>query len=505
MSSKKSIAKNSIALYVRMAISIAIGFYTSRVILNVLGIDDFGLYGVLGSIVGFCAFLNSSMATSVQRFLTIEVGKGDIEGQCRVFKASRYIHNGLALSILFIAEVVGCIFIENYLNVSESKIFAAHWTYQASLLAMFCTIVSVPYNACIISFEKMKAFAYISIFESVLRLIIVLVLPLVVCDKLIAFAVLSVIVSIIVRLVYFYYIKKRFPFLFTKLPFDKKMAQKIISFSGWNLFGVIAAMLKSSGTDLLLNIYAGLPINAAKSIASRIDSVISGFSQNLFVAINPQITKNYAKGDEQESFNLATLGARYAFYMLLIIILPLMFETEYVLRLWLKIVPEYAVIFTQLTFLYLLLDSITCTLLTIVQAKGQIAKYQLYVGGILLLNFPVSWLFLEYGYSPEVVYVVSIGLLMISDCVRYLLIKRLVNLSLRLFFQKVVLNVFLVALSALVIPLILAYGINTDIHPLFMMMCCILSTITAVFWVGMEREEKNLIINKLRLLLKNNG
>lgn len=503
MSSKKNMAKNSLALYIRMAISIAIGFYTSRVILNVLGIDDFGLYSVLGSVVGFCAFLNSTMAASVQRFLTVEVGKGDIENQCKVFRVSRYIHNVLALVILFVAEIVGSIFIENYLNVPESKIFAAHWTYQASLLAMFCTIISVPYNACIISFEKMQAFAYISILESILRLAVVCVLPLMAYDKLIVFAVLSVIVAVVIRLIYVCYVKKKFPFLFTKSSFDRNLARKMISFSGWNLFGVIAAMLKTSGTDVLLNIYAGLPINAAKAIASRIDGVISGFSQNLFVAINPQITKNYAKGDTQESFNLASLGARYAFYMLLLITLPLMFETEYVLKLWLKIVPAYAVIFTQLTFVYLLLDSITCTLLTIVQAKGQIAKYQLYVGGILLLNFPISWFFLKLGYSPVVVYIISIALLMISDCVRYILIRSLVNLSIRLFFKKVVLNVTLVTLSALLIPLVLVYVVNIEnIHPLLMIVYCILSTICAIILVGMERNEKDIMINKFRLVLK---
>lgn len=503
MSTRKSIAKNSIALYIRMAISIAIGFYTSRVILNVLGIDDFGLYSVLGSIVGFCAFLNSSMAASVQRFLTVEVGKTDIENQCKVFKVSRYIHNVLALSIFIVAEIFGSIFIENYLKIPESRIVAAHWTYQASLFVMFCTIISVPYSACIMSYEKMQAFAYISILESVLRLVIVCVLPLIKYDKLIVFAVLSVVVAVIIRLIYVFYVKNKFPFLFYKAFFDKKLARKMISFSGWNLFGAIAAMLKTSGTDLLLNIYASLPINAAKAIATRIDSVISGFSQNLFVAINPQIIKKYAKGDAHESFHLASLGARYAFYMLLIIILPLMFETEYVLKLWLKIVPEYAVIFTQLTFVYLLLDSITCTLLTIVQAKGQIAKYQLYVGGILLFNFPISWIFLYMGYSPEVVYIISIALLLISDCVRYLLIRRLVNLSLRLFFKKVVLNVTLVSLFALIVPLILVYVLDYEnLHPLLMIAFCILSTICAIILVGMERDEKAIIINKLKLVLK---
>ena len=379
----KRIAKNTILLYMRMFITMGIALYTSRVVLHTLGVDDFGIYNLVGGIVVLFSFLNTAMTSATQRFLNVELGKNAGSNIGRVFSVCMSVHIGVAILVLLLGETIGLWFVNTQLNIPLERMDAANWVYQFSLFATSLQVLRVPYNACIIAHEEMTFYAYLGISEALLKLISVFILIYVVVDKLILYSILMAGSVLIITIAYKIYCKNNFKAISYSLFWDKKMFSEIVSFSGWSLFGSLANVTAQQGVNIVLNIFNGIVVNAAMGIANQISSVVYGFASNFQVAFNPQIVKLHASDDKEGFNNLVFRASKFSYYLLFIIALPLLISCEFVLEVWLGVVPEYTVIFTQLIIIALLVDSISAPLWMSAQAIGNIRNYQLIMSSII--------------------------------------------------------------------------------------------------------------------------
>lgn len=488
----KKIAKNTLMLYFRMLLSMIVSLYTSRVVLNVLGIEDFGIYNVVGGVIIMLGFLNNAMAASTQRFLTFEIGRNDFERLKNVFNMSLTIHFFIALSVFIVAETFGVWFLNSQLNIPSERIYAANWVYQFSILSFIITVISVPYNAAIIANEKMKIFAIIGILEVILKLIIVFLLLLFSLDKLILYSFLLFVVSIIIRVFYMVYCKKQFKE--TKnytFQWNNNLFKEMGSFASWNLLGVFAGIGYNQGVNILLNIFFGPVINAARGIAFQVNSAVNSFVVNFQIAVNPSVTKFHAIGDNKSSFNLVFSASKFSFYLLFLLSLPLLIETELILKWWLKIVPPFAAIFTRLILIDVIIGTLSGSLQILAQATGNIKKYQIIVSGILLLNLPTSYLFLKFGYSPEFTLIISIFYSCLALLMRLIVLKNIVEFPIMDFFTKVILKVILVSSVAIIFPLFAERFLTDSIYKFFIVLVISTSSIIlTVILLGLNHTER---------------
>ena len=409
--SNKRIAKNTLLLYFRMLLIIIVGLYTSRVVLNTLGVSDYGIYNVVGGIVAMLAFLNSAMVAASQRFISFELGAGNIEKLKKVFCTSVSIHIALAGIIFLIAETIGLWFVNIHLNIPIERMEAANWVYQCSILTLLLTVVSVPYNSCIVAHEHMKAFAYVSIVEAVLKLLIVYLLLLGNFDKLILYAILVVVVALIIRIIYGIYCKRHFEECTYRFVFDKQL----LGFS-----------FKDQGSNIILNLFFGTTVNAARGIALQVNGIISNFSNNFTMALNPQITKQYAVGDVEASVKLVYAGCRYSFYLLLLIAIPVMINIDYLLQLWLGTVPEYTSQFLMLALITALIDVMDRPLVTALQATGRIKVFQIVIFIIVLCELPLAYIILHYSGKPYWAMYPTIFVTVVGLFARFLILKKMI-------------------------------------------------------------------------------
>lgn len=494
----KRIAKNTLFLYFRMLITMAVTLYTSRVVLSALGVVDYGIYNVVGGVVAMFSFLNGAMSSSTQRYLTFELGKGDTVRLNQVFNASLRIHLGIALGILILGETIGLWFLNTQMNIPADRMNAAQWVYQLSILASMVTILSIPYNAVIIAYEKMSAFAYISIIEVSLKLLIVYLLLLFRMDKLILYAFLMLAVSASIRMIYTLYCNKQFKTIHTAPLKDKKLLKEMTGFAGWNMFGNLAAIGFSQGINILLNIFFGPVVNAARGITTQVQGAIQQFCTNFQIAMNPQITKSYAADDTAYLHSLIFRSSRFSFYLLLILSLPVMMETETILSIWLKEVPPHTVNFIRLTLCIGLVDSVANPLITAAQATGRIKIYQIVVGGILLLIIPTGYTVLKMGFAPESVIIIHLTMVIIAQTARLIMIRPMIHLSLRQYILKVGINIILTSLAAIVLPLLLHYYLPKSF--ISFMVICLCSTLSAgvsSYLIGFSKNEKIFIKEKV--------
>ena len=498
-SNNQRIAKNTLMLYFRMILTMLVSLYTSRVVLNTLGVEDFGIYNVVGGFVSMFGFLNSAMASATQRFLSFEIGKGDRDQLRNVFSMSVNIHFLIAFIILILAETVGLWFVNTQLTIPAGRMGAAQWVYQFSILAMMIYMVSVPYNAMIIAHERMNVFAWVSIAEVSLKLFIVFMLQWFGFDKLKFYAILTFCVSLIIRFIYGFYCSRHFKESKFRFFWNRPLFKTLVSYASWNLWGNIAAVLKDQGVNVLLNMFFGPVINAARGIAYQVSSAINQFVANFQMAMNPQIIKSYAVDNLKYMHQLIFRGAKYSFFLLFTLSLPILLETEQILRLWLKTVPEYTVIFTRLVIINVLIDCISGPLMTAAQASGKIKLYQSVVGGLLILNLPVSYLFLKLGFQPQVTIYISIGISIIALTLRLLILKKLVKLKLDKFFYQVILKIMIVSFTAVVIPLLFYIFMDISIHRFIIVaLAAIVSSINVIFFLGLSSDEKIYFINGLK-------
>ena len=496
----KRIAKNTLMLYGRMLFSMVVSLYTSRVVLNTLGVVDYGIYGVVGGFVSMFSLISSSLSSAVSRFLTFELGRGDKERLGKAFSTSLLIHIALAIVVLILAETVGVWFVNNKMTIPADRMYAANWVFQASIVSFMFGLISVPYNASIVSHEKMSAFAYIGILDTTLKLLIVLLIAH--CrwhfDKLIVYSILLTILAILMRFIYVVFCRKNFQECQLKFVLDKEFLKEISAFSVWNFIGCSAAILKDQGVNVLLNLFVGPVLNAARGVAGSVNTAISGFASNFMTALNPQITKSYASGDLKYAHFLVERGSRFAYYILMFLAIPILLETDFVLTLWLREYPEHSMYFVRLVLILSMVDVLSNTLITLQNATGRIRNYQLVVGCILLLNFPISYLCLNAGFEPESTYVVAILVGMICLMARLLFVRKTASLQMSIFMRNVVLNVVLVTLFAMVLP----YAIHI-IMPggwkrfVVVGAVSVMTSAMSIFFVGCNGNERVFIKEKI--------
>ena len=497
----KRIAKNTLMLYVRMLFSMLVSLYTSRVILNALGVEDYGIYNVVGGFVAMFSLISSSLSSASSRFLTFELGKGDMAQLKRVFSTSLLIHIVLAFIVLVLLETIGVWFLNTRMTIPAERLYAANWVFQASIVSFILGLVSVSYNASIVSHEHMGVFASIGIVDVLLRLGIVLFIAysFLNFDKLIVYSLLLVFVGVCLQCVYFGYCKKHFEECRFRLNFDKRTWKEMSSFAGWNFIGCTAQLLKDQGVNLLLNLFVGPVLNAARGIATAVNAAVLSFVGNFMTALNPQITKSYAAGEYAYMMSLIERGARFSFYILFLLALPILFETEFVLTLWLKQYPAHTVNFVRLVLLLAMCDVLSNTLITLQAATGKIRNYQMAVGGMLMLNFPFSYFCLKRGCSPESILVVALLLSVLCLLLRLLFLKQMISFSMCRYLRHVCLNVVVVSLLATIIPIVIylqmEYGWQRF---LFVTIACLLCGSTSIYTIGCSASEQRFFIEKIK-------
>lgn len=500
-SNNKRIAKNTLLLYFRMLFMMVVSLYTSRVILNALGVVDFGIYNVVGGVVAMFTVISGSLSAAISRFITYELGRGNQSKLNKIFSASVTIQLLLSLIIVILIELVGVWFLNNKMTIPEDRMNATNWVLQFSIVTFVINLISVPYNAAIISHERMSAFAYISILEVVCKLAIAFLIMVSPMDKLVFYAILMCAVSIIIRLTYGYYCKRHFVECTYHFHWDVDVLKEMFGFAGWNFIGASSTVLRDQGGNIVINLFYGPSVNAARGIANQVNSAIMGFVSNFMTALNPQITKSYASGDRQYMLTLIFQGARVSFYMLLLLSLPVLVNTHYILVIWLKIVPEHAVLFVQLILIFAMSESISNPLITAMLATGKIKKYQIVVGGLQLLNLPVSYVCLRFGCIPETVLLVAI---VISQCclaARLYMLRGMIGLSSILYIKKVYFNIFVVAFLSLVIPGLLSKYLEESLLSfLLISLVSIICTIVVEFFVGCNRKERAFVIDKMNVV-----
>lgn len=497
-SNNKRIAKNTLLLYFRMLFMMAVSLYTSRVVLNALGVEDFGIYNVVGGVVAMFSMLSGSLSAAITRFITYELGTGNKENLKKIFSSSVTIQIGLAVLIALLAEAVGVWFLNVKMNIPDARMVAANWVFQFSILTFAINLISVPYNASIIAHERMSAFAYVSILEAIGKLAIAFLIIISPMDKLIFYAILMCAVALIVRFAYGAYCKKHFEECTYHFIFDKDLLKRMFGFAGWNFIGATSGVLRDQGGNIVINLFCGPAVNAARGIAFQVNTAVYGFVSNFMTALNPQITKSYAAGDRDYMMTLIYQGARLSFYMLLLLSLPVLVNTHYILSLWLKIVPDHAVLFVQLVLVFAMSESISNPLITAMLATGKIRNYQLVVGGVQMMNLPISYLLLRMGMFPEVVIVVAI---VISQCclaARLVMLRGMIGLSVREYMEKVYLNVLAVTVIAVILPFLLSTKLEESFLN-FVLLCfvALICTGMTIYYVGCSKPERQFVLNKL--------
>lgn len=499
----KRIAKNTIALYIRMLFTMAVSLYTSRVILQTLGVEDFGVYNVVGGVVSMFLFIKATMTSTTQRYITFALGKGDPNELKKVFSTALQIHVLIAVLVVVLVETVGLWFLYNKMQIPPDRVNAAFWVLQCSIVAAVILIVSVPYNACIVAHEKMSAFAYISVIDSVLKLGIVYLLLVFPFDKLILYAILTVMVQLFIQFCYSIYCHRHFPESKYCHVWDKPLFLEMTSFAGWSFWGNLAAVLMSQGVNLLLNVFFGPVVNAAQGIAVQVQAAVQQFVSNFQMALNPQITKTFATGQLDQMHSLMFRSARFSFFLLYLLALTVLLETDFILKIWLKTVPQDTVIFIQIMISISLISTTANPCIIANQATGKVKVYQAVVGGILLLIVPVSYIVLRLGAPAYSVFIVHFVIESIAQFFRMFMLRKLIDLPLSAYMKNVYIPIALVLASSIILPVFVHGRLDEGWARFFIVfVTCILSVGTCSFMLGLTRNERNFFTKKLIYILK---
>lgn len=495
----KRIFKNTMLLYFRMAFMMCISLYTSRVVLQTLGVEDYGIYDVVGGVVILLSFIYDGMTTSTLRFLTHELGTGDKKKLHEAFVTSLHVHLLISFLIVLFCETGGLWILYNKMQIPIERMTAAFWCYQLSIFAAVVNIMSYPYNAAIIAHERMSAFAYISILDAVLKLLLVYLLLAFSYDRLILYAILFAGEKLLLRSVYNIYCTRHFDECSYQWIFNKLLFKEMLSFASWNMWCNMAYVCCTQGLNILLNMFFGPITNAARSVAVQVESAVSRFVVNFQMAINPQITKTYANGQMQEMHQLIFRSSRFTFCILLILCLPLIVETPFILSLWLKEVPEYAVVFVRLLLLILIVQQHANPLTIAVAATGRVRKNEFINGALVLTIAPLSYIVLKIGGQPWHVYVVHLCIAIIALGTRILITMPLIEMKLSEYFHSVLKPCAIVLLLSLVLPYLLkqlscpGWG-----FAILTIALTVISASIVSFAAGLEREERHFILSKVR-------
>ena len=443
----KRILRNTGMLYVRMLLAMVVGLYTSRVVLDVLGVEDFGTYHVVAGFVALLGFMQGAMTTATQRYFAFDLGQSKGNNLGGLFNTSLQVHALMALCIVLAAETAGYWFVSTQLTIPEGRLAAALMAYHLSVAAFAVSAMTVPLTAMLMANERMGLFALMSMADILLKLVAVLLLPYLACDKLSMYAALLLVVSLLTFSGYLLINRAIFPAVRLHWCWNKESFRSMLGFTAWNTWGNLAAAMSEHGNNVLLNIIFGPAVNAGRSIATQANGALNQFVTNVQAAVNPQIIKLYAGGEGQLMHELVLRTSKYNFLLLLILAMPVLFYTQELLEIWVVKPPEYAVIFLQLTIIISLIDSLSRPLMTSAQATGKIRLYQSVVGGILLLNVPLAYIVIVIWPQPTMVIWSGIVVALMALVARFFILKRITGLVVWIYIKKVVIRVVLVAFA----------------------------------------------------------
>ena len=496
--SNKRIAKNTLLLYIRMFLMMGITLYTSRVVLQMLGVDDFGIYNVVGGIIVLFSFINNAMVASTQRFLNFELGRGNVEEAQKVFAASLNIYLVIVMIFMLLAETVGLWFLNRYINIPPERTVAANWVYQASLVAAALNFVRMPYNAAIIAYERMSFYAYTSIIEAALKLGIVFLLYSF-ADKLIAYAWLVSVVALLILLMYVFFCRRVFVICrHHTFAYDKRRYTALVSFSGWSLFGSVASMGASQGVNILLNIFFGVFVNAAMGIANQVSGAIGLFVGNFQTAFNPQIVKSYASGEMERFINLILKASKYSYYLLFLIALPCFICCNEILQLWLGEVPLHAVSFCRLLIIFSLIDAIQGPLWMSAQATGKIKHYQLLMSCLILLNLPVTYVVLKLFPIAELGLIIRVSINIITAVVRVVYLKLLFPFPVIRYVKETVGTCIVVSVMSVLFPWLIYQNTDGLSQLCLTISASLVCTLVFIYIIGLSCSERQIVLNIIR-------
>ena len=497
-SDNKRVAKNTVLLYGRMLLLLAVSLYTSRVVLSALGFEDYGIYNVVGGIVAMFSFINMALANSTSRFITFSLGKGNLDESRQVFNSCFIVHIIIALIILLLCETIGLWFLYNKMVIPDTRMYAALWVYQFSVIACVSSILYAPFNAIIIAHEKMGAFALISILDALLKLFIAFSISVYEKDRLIMYAFLLLCISITDIIIYLFYCKRKFQEVRFEKVSNIKNTKEILGFAGWSLIGNLAFVGYTQGLNILLNVFFGPVVNAARGVAAQLQNAVMGFVSNFQMAVNPQITKSYAQEDFNRMHTLVYASSKFSFFLLFCIILPLSIESKTILSIWLVDVPNYAVQFTILTLFARLVDTLSNPIGIANNATGSIRKYQIYEGGCLLLIVPIAYLVLKMGGDPTSVFWVQLIIMYAVQGIRLMLVCGKINMPKKEYCKKVIMRIIPVALVSAISPLLLHHFLPPNlITSIIVVVVSIFSVILFSYIWGLENNERKMLQKKL--------
>lgn len=498
------IAKNTLILYFRMIFSMLVTLYTSRVILNALGVEDYGIYGVVGGIVALFNVISGSLSAAISRFITFEIGKGNNDRLNNIFCTSMNIQIVLSVIFVFLSELVGVWFLKSQMDIPEGRMHAAYWVFQCSIFTFVVNLINVPYNATLIAHEHMGAFAYISLLSTLLNLIVALLINWVSFDKLIFYAVAILGINLFMRLIYSFYCCIRFEETKWHLIYDKSLLKEMVRFAGWNFLGASSGVLLGQGINILMNLFFGVAVNAARGIAANVENAVNLLVNNFTMALNPQITKSYASENLSYMHDLVCKGAKYSYFITYLIALPIMLETHQILILWLKQAPEYATAFTRWSILIVLCSVLSQTLVTAMLATGNIKKYQIIVSSLSFSICIFTYVGFKLGVSPTCSYAIQLIVFLIQLCVRIFLLRNMILLPIKKYIHDVLIKVGGVTLLSIVFPTLLYLYMEESLIRLFVISSIsLISVVFSIYTVGLTNSERTWIISKISSESKN--
>ena len=501
----KRIAKNSLLLYFRMFLTMGVSLYTSRIILQTLGITDYGIYNVVGGVVAMFNFINGSLSGASSRFITYTLGENNLNKLRTCFNTITFIHVFFALIVFILAETIGLWFVIEKLTIPTERLNATIWAYQSTILTAIILLISSPFNALIISHEKMGAFAYISIIEALAKLLIVYALYILPFDRLIIYSILLIAVQCCIAFIYIIYCRRNFiESKFNITQIDKQELYKIISYTSWTINGSLAVIGYTQGLNIILNIFYGPAVNAARGIAVQVQGAVNNFFNNFLTAVKPQITKSYAQKNYDYMHKLVISSSKYSFFLSLFIALPLLYSTEYILKIWLGIVPEYTSQFIKIMILVSMNYAIAYPTISAIHATGNIKKFQIVESSLLLLVIPVCYISVRiWNISPVCIFIIYLIIEIITQFARVWIIYPQIDLPKRIYFKKILLPISIVCASVWIAPTLFQQTTsiqNEFIQFIILSITCIISCIVCIYLFGLDKIEKQFITNKIKHL-----
>lgn len=500
----KRIAKNTVFLYVRMLLGLVISLFTARLILQALGVEDYGLNNVVGGVISLFAIVTGVLNSATSRFLTVELGKGNLIQMRNVYSNTMSLYSILALIIVVLEETVGLYLVNYTLSIPPERLFACNVLYQTIVLSSMFTLFLIPAGSLIIAFEKMNVYAYIGIGEIIAKCLVVYLVMISPLDKLISLACLNMLVIIALSVVKLVYCKKTFSNVFTyKLGWDKPLLRSMLGFSFWNLIGSAAYILRIQGVNILINVYFGAVVNAANAIAYQINSAVNGFVTNFSTAVNPQITKTCAAGQYEQMKSLIFRSGKFTYYLLMILCFPILFETEFVLHLWLgNNIPEFTVIMTRIVLVISMVETFTYSIGCAVNATGKVKYYQIVICSIMLLIFPITWIMFKMGMPPYYGLLVYLFTSITALLARFYFLEKILNISSWEYTKKVYSHTVLVSLVSIIFPFLVC-NVMDDGWVRFMIVCLTieLANVAVIWTLGLDKDEKSFMLSVIKKVL----